>query len=190
MTFLDWPQEIDRPPRAADARRKRTAEDLIARFATAFPQIDYTLVWGSKLLNAQAWRLGEQRNVYVYGGLVRHPLITRPGLALTIAHETGHHLGGEPRDPLLSWMSWQGQADYWAASVGMRAVFGAEAEGLIIKGARQIGALQRVIAEMLGEEPAEFRPRARAALFRAGLRHAGLPRFALQALETERAWRD
>ena len=45
-------------------------------FAQEFPRITYTLMWDSQLINAQAWRLGEQRNVYLYGGLVRHRAIT------------------------------------------------------------------------------------------------------------------
>lgn len=186
MTFLDWPQEIDRPPRAADARRKRTAEDLIARFAAAFPQIDYTLVWGSKLLNAQAWRLGEQRNVYVYGGLVRHPLITRPGLALTIAHETGHHLGGPPYDPAMASLSCQDQADRWAAAIGMPCVFGDEARTLTMKGARQIAALQRAITIALGEKLPERAPRARAVWLRRWIGDADPSAFPMSADEGAR----
>ena len=32
--------------------------------------------------------------------------------------------GGTPLDPALRWPTWQGQADYWAASEGMPRVFG------------------------------------------------------------------
>jgi hypothetical protein len=32
-------------------------------FAQAFPQINYALMWDSQLINAQAWRLEEQRDV-------------------------------------------------------------------------------------------------------------------------------
>ena len=55
-----------------------------------------------------------------------------------IAHETGHHLGGLPRDPEMRWMTWQGQADYWAARTAMPLVFGSEAHDTTLRGARQI----------------------------------------------------
>jgi hypothetical protein len=142
MSFLDWPVEVKQPPRKVNARRKRLAEELIARFAQVFPQITYTLMWGSQLINAQAWRLGEQRNVYLYGGFVRHPAITRAGLALTLAHETGHHLGGEPYDPVMTWMTSEDQSDYWAAVSCMPLLFGSRANSLILQGAREIAAAQ------------------------------------------------
>lgn len=187
MAFLDWPQEALDRPRGADARRKRVAEELLGLFAAAYPQIQYSLMWDSGLLNAQAWRLGEARHVYVYGGLARHPKVTRPGLALAIAHETGHHLGGRPRDPFLTWMSWEGCADYWAASIGMPTVFGADADATTVQGARQIANLQRELAGTRNDPLPEFSPRQRSAVFRAGMMRAGLPNFALRILEAEQA---
>jgi len=67
---------------------------LLELFSEAFPDIRYDLVWQSPTVNAQAWRFGSLRHVTVYGGLVRHSAMTRHGLALVIAHETGHRLGG------------------------------------------------------------------------------------------------
>lgn len=144
MSFLDWPIEVETPPHRANARRKRLAEQLIARFSQAFPQISYTLVWRSPLINAQAWRLGEQRNVYLYGGLVRHPVLSRAGLAVTLAHETGHHLGGAPYDRVMTWMSSEAQADHWAAASCMPCLFGNEANSLTLRGACEISAVRRI----------------------------------------------
>jgi hypothetical protein len=184
MSFLDWPLEQDREPQRKDARRRRVAEATIELFSKAFVQINYQLVWSSRIINAQAWRLGEAQNVYLYGGLVRHRKIALAGLALTLAHETGHHLGGQPRDPVMTWMTWQGQADYWAANVGMPTVFGSDARDLTLRGARQISALQKEVVAQ-DEHQVELSPRVRCAIYRAGLRHDGLPRCALVEFERQ-----
>ena len=186
MAFLDWPQEIDRPQCAAASRRKQIAEQLISRFAAAFPQIAYTLKWESRLINAQAWRLGEQRNVYLYGGLARHPTMRRAGLALTLAHETGHHLGGEPRDPAMRWMTWQGQADYWAAAVAMPTVFESGASTLTLVGARQVLRLQHGLAQADEACVDDLQAEQRMKIYRAGIAGAGLPAFAWRELELSR----
>lgn len=143
MSFLDWSVESEQAPRKAYVRRRRLAEALIARFVLLFPQIIYTLNWDSRLINAQAWRLGEQRNVYLYGGLVRHRAISRAGLALALAHETGHHLGGEPYDPVMTWMTSEKQSDHWAVVSCMPRLFGSKASSLTLRGAQEIAALHR-----------------------------------------------
>jgi hypothetical protein len=166
MTFLDWPVEQQSQSTRQHQRRKAVALGLMDQFARAFGDIEYELFWDSAMINAQAWRLGGRQCVTVYGGLVRHPAITAPGLALMLAHETGHHLGGPPRDPDLRWPTWQGQADYWAASEGMQRVFGPAARGLILRGARQIVDLH---AEFSGiESEPDISPQERSAIFAAG----------------------
>src|SRR5258705_6344997 len=142
MSFLNWPVEKVLPNRRFQQQRRRVALDLLDKFGRAFPEITYELLWESATINAQAW-LSSARYVRVYGGLARHPEITRPGLSLMLAHETGHHLGGPPYDPDMPWISWQGQADYWAASEGMKRVFGLHARNLTMRGARQIRELHK-----------------------------------------------
>jgi hypothetical protein len=185
MSFLDWPREPSRPNRVSNRLRQRVATELITVFSVAFPTVTYSLIWDSMLINAQAWRLGMTRNVFLYGGLVRHPLIKRAGLALALAHETGHHLGGEPRDVDLKWMTWQGQADYWAARVGMPAVFGADAPTLTLQGARQIGLLERQLSANPDAIISDLPHAIRLQIYTAALHGEELPACAKEAYRLE-----
>jgi hypothetical protein len=164
MSFLDWPVEHHQSKERTQRRRRATALRLISQFTKAFQEVEYDLYWDAPIINAQAWRLGRRRCVTVYGGLVRHPSITACGLALMLAHETGHHFGGPPLDPDLRWPTWQGQADYWAAAEGMPKVFGRDAYRLTLRGAKEIIALHR---DFSGDE-ADITPDERLAIFRAG----------------------
>ncbi|MCA1456707.1 hypothetical protein I6F35_26410 [Bradyrhizobium sp. BRP22] len=146
--------------------RKVVALSLIKRFAEVFDEIEYELLWDVPIINAQASRLRESRRVTVYGGLARHPSITASGLALILAHETGHHLGGRPLDPDLRWPTWQGQADFWAAAQGMPKVFGWKACKMTLRGAKQIADLHAEFCAE-GDEP-DISAAERTAIFRAG----------------------
>jgi hypothetical protein len=175
MSFFDGPIESHRANRPDWARQRNTAHRLVELFAHTFPQLNFSLVWESPHINAQAWRLGAARNVYLYGGLVRHPAITRAGLAFALAHETGHHLGGEPRDPDMTWMTWQGQADYWAAQTGMPAVFGSVAKQLTVRGALQIRNLERQLSSESNGWLSDLSPRTRLRIIHAALRGEQMP---------------
>src|ERR1700760_2732806 len=84
-----WPVEARWPLRRAQA--------VLRRFRAKFPSLLYDMVWSTRLMNAQAF-IGESgRAVRLYGGLGRHRYIGVEGLSFAIAHEVGHHLGGEPR---------------------------------------------------------------------------------------------
>jgi hypothetical protein len=168
MSFLNWPAEETLCTLRTQRRRNAVILGLIEQFSRVFPEITYELLWESRTINAQAWRLGPFRYVRVYGGLVRHQTITRPGLALMLAHETGHHHGGLPHDPAMPWMTWQGQADYWAASIAMPKVFGAKARGMTLRGARQILRLHSQLQDQFqGFEP-NLSAECRYTIFRAG----------------------
>ncbi|OFX00753.1 MAG: hypothetical protein A3D94_17515 [Alphaproteobacteria bacterium RIFCSPHIGHO2_12_FULL_66_14] len=79
---------------------------------------------GVELANAQAFLHLGARHVRLYGGLVRHRKIGSAGLAVALAHETGHHLGGSPRLPFYKWLSSETRADAWAMTVGLNQIFG------------------------------------------------------------------
>ena len=167
MTFLGWPIEHHRQSDRTEARRRATVLRLIDQFARAFNQIEYDLLWDAPTINAQAWRLGDCQRVTVYGGLARHPAMGVSGIALMLAHETGHHLGGPPLDPDWRWATWQGQADYWAASEGMPKVFGAKARKLTLKGCKEIALLHLDFFRDNEDEP-EISAEERTTIFRAG----------------------
>lgn len=110
-------------PVTDNATRGRVLQ-LLDRFAASFPDIRLDVDWNSNSLNAQAFRLGPQAHVRVYGGLARHRTIGQAGLAVALAHEIGHHKGGAPVTRHYHWMSTDRCADSWAVAVGLPAVFG------------------------------------------------------------------
>lgn len=183
MSFLNWPVEEGLPSRRIQQQRRRVVLGLLDKFGRVFPEIAYELFWESPTVNAQAWQLGSARHVRVYGGLVRHPKITRSGLALMLAHETGHHLGGPPYDPDMPWISWQGQADYWASSVGMKKVFGLHAGRMTMRGAHQISELHKKFAGALKEDQPDIASECRHSIFLAGATGLEMPDCAKQALK-------
>lgn len=181
MSFLNWPVEQEQLGQRARLRRKALALRLLDQFGQAFPEITYELFWESPTVNAQAWRLGPARYVRVYGGLVRHHAITKYGLTLMLAHETGHHLGGLPHDPAMPGMTWQGQADYWAASIAMPRIWGARACGATMRAAREIVELHRMVASQLEDDEPDLSPDCRYSILRSGALGQGMPSCALEA---------
>lgn len=184
MSFLNWPAEEVLPSARAQQRRRRVVAGLLHRFSREFPEITYELLWESPSVNAQAWRLGSARYVRVYGGLVRHPAITKYGLALMLAHETGHHLGGLPRDPAMPWLTWQGQADYWAANVGMPRIWGPSARGVTLRAAREIVELHRMLESQLEDDEPDLSPDCRYCILRSGALGHEMPSCAMEAFAT------
>jgi hypothetical protein len=92
-----------------------------------------------------------------------------------LAHETGHHLGGPPYDPGMPWISWQGQADYWAANEGMKRVFGLDASKMTLRGARQIVELHQDFAGRSEEDEPDLSVECRHKIFIAGARGQAMP---------------
>jgi hypothetical protein len=140
---------FDTPPRKGslrpiDAAMRARAEALLERCRAAFPQLDFEIAWDSDTVNARAL-FGQPRcRVVVYGGLVRHKAIGEEGLALTLAHEVGHLLGGKPRHNYHFWLSCEGVADYWATRHGLRRLWPkAEVAARFRAAAAQLLRLQR-----------------------------------------------
>lgn len=106
---------------------------------------------------------------------MRHPRINRAVLALALAHETGHHLGGQPKDPDRKWMSWQGQADYWAASVGMHQIFGSRAVAVTLGAAKQFVEFHDELEALLGDDEPDLSSQCRYQIFCAALAQQKMP---------------
>jgi hypothetical protein len=131
---------------------RRRAELLLSAFRVEFPEIQYDLLWGPPIVNAQAFHGSQGPAVRLYGGLGRHRMAGIEALALALAHETGHHLGGPPSHPLYKSISSEEQADAWAMGVALPRLFGRRrAEKFVETGRRQLG---RIVANWMG--PASY----------------------------------
>ena len=76
--------------------------------------------WDDDTPNARASQFFFFWNVEMFGGLARHPKMTKDGFMMVICHELGHHLAGFPFVPggggfLPTWAANEGQSDYFAA---------------------------------------------------------------------------
>ncbi len=79
-------------------------------------------MWENGTVNASANRVDNKYFVNMFGGLARHRVMTKDGLALVICHELGHHIGGAPKIG-TRWASNEGQSDYFAGLKCLRHVF-------------------------------------------------------------------
>jgi hypothetical protein len=123
MPFLDAPVKRHLLwPRSAKWPTRR-ARGLLRLFQAQWPELVYDMDLGVPLANAQAFLDGDIRRVRLYGGLVRHRHLGSAALAFTLAHETGHHLGGPPHLPFYSWLSSEERATEWALATGLRALY-------------------------------------------------------------------
>lgn len=55
-------------------------------------------LWTDETVNASATQQGNTWVINMYGGLARYPIMTVDGMTLVACHETGHHLGGAPKE--------------------------------------------------------------------------------------------
>lgn len=78
--------------------------------------------WNEERVDASASRDDDDNPIIrVFGGLVRHPEMTKNGMLLILCHELGHYFGGAPKNfrgnsNRRSWSSAEGQADYFATT--------------------------------------------------------------------------
>jgi hypothetical protein len=134
---LLWPIDAPWP--------KRRAKTLLKRFQTHFPELTYDMDLGVELANAQAFLDGAKKRVRLFGGLVRHRKIGLAGLAFTLGHETGHHLGGAPYLQFHRWLSSEERATEWAINICLPRVFGnLHASSISREGRRQLATIGMV----------------------------------------------
>jgi hypothetical protein len=86
-----------------------------------YNNVVYHVDWYDNTVNAFAWITNGVRHVALKGGLLRHTAIHFQATALVLAHELGHHFGGQPTFP--GGLSCEGRADFYGANIVMRKVW-------------------------------------------------------------------
>jgi hypothetical protein len=81
--------------------------------------------WEDGTVNAYAMQSGTTYHVKMFGGIARHPAMSKNALRVVLCHELGHHIGGAPNTTRLfgfvkTWAANEGQSDYFATSKCMR----------------------------------------------------------------------
>lgn len=104
-----------------DPLSREWTEYLINHHKNFYPDVTFHLDWADNTVNAYAWVDNRVRHVALKGGLIRHVALELEGIALVLAHELGHHYGGNPTFP--GGLSCEGQADYFGVAVIMRNVW-------------------------------------------------------------------
>ena len=103
---------------ATGANRLTLLDALLKDFRKAFPNLTFELRLDFSIINAQAFALGDQRVVALYGGIALHPKLGVHSLTFIILHEAGHHLAKgcrSRRDPSLAC---ECASDHWAVTAG------------------------------------------------------------------------
>lgn len=110
----------------SEERFDQLIDDLISEFSTDISEKGGVLKvdrkWTSQLQTEKAIRNKHQYIIEVHGGLARHPDITEDGFLLILCHELGHLIGSYPyfKEPHLSVLSNEGQADYFATNICLK----------------------------------------------------------------------
>ncbi len=99
--------------------------------------------WSNGEVNAGASRspFGNTFILHMFGGMARHPQMTKESFLLIACHEMGHHLGKSPRYPGTP-MASEGQADYFATLKCMRKVL------TVFNTARETAGLSRIAGRL------------------------------------------
>jgi len=86
-----------------------------------------------------------------------------------------------PHDPAMPWMTWQGQADYWAASIAMRKIWGPRARGATLRAARELVELHRIFESQLDDDEPDLLADCRYCIWRSGALGQEMPGCAMEA---------
>lgn len=107
----------------------RTMDEIRALYGPIVAQQDFGVIivpkWESDAVNAYTVDSSE-RVIFIMGGFARAPHMTVDGVALTLCHELGHNLAGDPMRPMYvgePWSSVEGQSDYYATSKCLKRYF-------------------------------------------------------------------
>jgi hypothetical protein len=125
MIFNQPQQPIEQQDRSA--QRLSSLTKLIAIFESTFASVHYRILEQVSAVNAQASFSNGKHLVDIFGGLAFHPVIRHDGLAFTLLHETGHHLGPGCKlvpECKLPWaqLACECLSDRWAITDGRKAL--------------------------------------------------------------------
>ncbi len=113
------------------------AEKIDRLYRAEFANLGGTLAvnrdWPDEAAEASANELGSTWAISLSGGLARQSNMTRDAFALAACHEIGHHLGGTPNQ-ILSPLTSEGQADYYATLKCTRRFFADEDNAAALRG--------------------------------------------------------
>src|SRR5437764_759621 len=102
--------------------RRPLLDQLLQLTRNAFPEVEVLIYEANSSFNAQAFTLGSQPMVTLFGGLAFNRHMAKDGLLFTILHEIGHHRAAGPRMTQTSVLSCDCAADRWAMVEGQGAI--------------------------------------------------------------------
>ncbi|WP_298884384.1 hypothetical protein [uncultured Bradyrhizobium sp.] len=100
------------------SERRSFLDQLFQTSRKAFPEVEALVYEASTSFNAQAFCIGSQKFVALFGGLAFNRRLGKDGLLFATLHEIGHHLAPGPRLTATSNLSCDCAADRWAVGQG------------------------------------------------------------------------
>jgi hypothetical protein len=113
----------------------------------AFPEVEVLIYETSPSFNAQAFSVGGQQIVTLFGGLAFNRCMGKDGLLFTILHEIGHHLASGPRITRTNTLSCDCAADRWAIVEGQGIIL---SHGLTLDIKSALREIEAAISELGG----------------------------------------
>jgi hypothetical protein len=132
--------------------RRALLDQLVAISRKAFPDVEVLIHEASPSFNAQAFCIGRQKTVALFGGLAFNRHIGSDGLLFAILHEIGHHLAPGPRMTVTSRLSCDCAADRWVITEGQRAF---SRHGLAMDMTSALSQLEQAMSELGGACPSD-----------------------------------
>jgi hypothetical protein len=116
--------------------------------------LEYILRWDEAEGNAftSVGKEGKEVTFLFTGGLVRGRYMTKDGLLFAACHEMGHHLGGFPKEKILTWSSTEGEADYFANLQCMKEILKGDPENAKAKELKLPRNIRKKCAKIYSDE--------------------------------------
>jgi hypothetical protein len=129
------------------SERRSFLDRLFETSRKAFPEVQALVYEASPSFNAQAFCIGQQKIVALFGGLAFNRHLGKDGLLFATLHEIGHHLAPGPRLTVTSNLSCDCAADRWAVGEGQDVIL---SHGLALDIESALDEIQAAISELDG----------------------------------------